>query len=123
VSSAAFPLEIHSPPIPRLLEPLWLVLGTLIDKKLGQTIEFFREENRILRSKLPERIMLTLRYRSGLMRYDRSLGLSLDDVFTIYSPKQPIVWWRRYCRRTGGLYAPPIQRSKRMVDVNRVSIG
>ncbi|MBX3399505.1 MAG: hypothetical protein KF873_12245 [Gemmataceae bacterium] len=34
--------------MPRLLEPLWLILATLTDKQLGQTVEFLREENRIL---------------------------------------------------------------------------
>ena len=39
--------------MPRLLEPLWLILVTLGEKQLAQTIEYLREENRILRSKLP----------------------------------------------------------------------
>jgi hypothetical protein len=29
--------------MPRLLEPLWLILATLTDKQLGQTVEFLRE--------------------------------------------------------------------------------
>ncbi len=52
--------------MPRLLEPLWLILATLTDKEFGQTVEFLREENRILRSKLPERIAITPRERSRL---------------------------------------------------------
>ncbi len=73
--------------MPRLLEPLWLILATLSDKKLGQTIEFLREENRILRSKLPERIMLTPRERSRLLRYGRRLESAIGGVITIVSPR------------------------------------
>jgi putative transposase len=72
--------------MPRLLEPLWLILATLTDKQLGQTVEFLREENRILRSKLPERIEITPRKRSRLLRYGRKLGSAIGSVITIVSP-------------------------------------
>ncbi len=78
--------------MPRLLEPLWLVLATLSDKKLGQTIEFLREENRILRNKLPERIMLTPRERSRLLRYGRKLESAIASVITIVSPRTFSRW-------------------------------
>ncbi len=78
--------------MPRLLETLWLVLATLSDKNLGQTIEFLREENRILRGKLPERIMLTPRERSRLLRYGRRLGSAIASVITIVSPRTFARW-------------------------------
>ena len=67
--------------MPRL-EPLWLILATLSDKQLGQTVEFLREENRIRRGKLPARIEITPRDRSRLSRYGRKLGTDIRSVIT-----------------------------------------
>ncbi len=78
--------------MPRLLEPLWLILATLTDKQLGQTVEFLREENRILRSRLPERIEITPRERSRLLRYGRKLGSAIGSIITIVSPRTFARW-------------------------------
>ena len=57
--------------MPRLLEPLWLILVALGERQLAQTVEYLRAENRILRSKLSERIAVTPRERSRLLRYGK----------------------------------------------------
>ena len=43
-----FSQRIHEFSMPRLLEPLWLILATLTDKQLGQIVEFLREESHCL---------------------------------------------------------------------------
>lgn len=72
--------------MPRLLEPLWLLLVTLSENQLGQTIEFLREENRILRGKLPERITITKRERNRLVKLGSKLGAAINSIITIVTP-------------------------------------
>jgi hypothetical protein len=71
--------------MPRLLEPLWIILATLTD-------EFLREESRILRGKLPERIAITPRVRSRPLWYARKLGAAMASVITTVSPRTFVRW-------------------------------
>ena len=78
--------------MPRLLEPFWLLLVTLSEKELGQTIEFLREENRILRDKLPERITITPRERNRLVKLGAKLGSAFNGIITIVTPRTFARW-------------------------------
>jgi len=71
----------------RLLEPLWLVLISYAEKRLAQMIEFLREENRILRSKLPKRFTLSTREKNGLIKYGSMLGPAINNLITIVTPR------------------------------------
>jgi hypothetical protein len=39
--------------VPRLLQPLWLLLASVTDRQLARMVEYLKAENRILRDKLP----------------------------------------------------------------------
>jgi putative transposase len=80
--------------MPRLLEPLWLVFISFAEKQLAQTIEFLREENRILRGKLPKRITLSAREKNRLMKYGSKLGPAINGLITIVSPRTFSRWMR-----------------------------
>ena len=47
--------------MPRLLQPLWMVILNFSENQLAQIIEYLREENKILRGKLSNRITFTER--------------------------------------------------------------
>jgi putative transposase len=78
--------------MPRLLEPLWLILVTLSERKLAQTVEYLREENRILRDKLPDRITVTPRERARLVKFGRPLGSAVAGLISIVSPRTFARW-------------------------------
>ena len=80
--------------MPRLLEPLWLVLISFAEKQLAQTIEFLRKENRILRGKLPKRITLSAREKNRLIKYGLKLGPAINGLITIVSPRTFSRWMK-----------------------------
>jgi putative transposase len=75
----------------RFLQPLWLLLTTSKDKDLRQMIEYLKEENRILRSKLPDRITVTPRERNRLLKYGSKIGGAIRELISIVS-------YRTFCR-------------------------
>ena len=54
--------------MPRLLLSLWMVILNFSENQLAQIIEYLREENKILRGKLPKRITLTDREKARLVK-------------------------------------------------------
>jgi putative transposase len=78
--------------MPRLLEPLWLILVTLDERKLAQTVEYLREENGILRDKLPDRITVTPRERARLVKFGQPLGSAIAGLISIVSPRTFARW-------------------------------
>lgn len=75
----------------RFLQPLWLLLTTSKDSDLRQIIEYLKEENKILRSKLPERITVTPRERSRLLKFGSKIGGAIRELISIVS-------YRTFCR-------------------------
>lgn len=75
----------------RFLQPLWLLLTTSKDKDLRQMIEYLKEENKILRSKLPDRITVTSRERNRLVKSGSKIGGAIRELISIVS-------YRTFCR-------------------------
>lgn len=75
----------------RFLQPFWLLLTTSTDQDLRRMVEYLKEENRILRSKLPDRLIVTDRERHRLLKYGTELGRAIREVITI-------VTYRTFCR-------------------------
>lgn len=69
----------------RLLQPLFLLLTQPTDKELARMVEYLKEENRLLRSRLPKRIELTPRERLRLVKLGKKLGSKLKDLLSIVS--------------------------------------
>jgi putative transposase len=68
-----------------LLQPLLLIFAGASVKELARQIQYLLEENRILRGKLPERIVLTQRERNRLIKYGKGLGTALRHLISIVS--------------------------------------
>jgi putative transposase len=75
----------------RFLQPLWLLLTASSDSKLREMVEYLREENKILRSKLPKQVTVTPRERSRLLKLGMKLGGAIREFVTIVS-------YRTFCR-------------------------
>jgi putative transposase len=75
----------------RFLQPLWLLLTGSTDSHLREVVEYLREENRILRSKLPKQVTVTARERGRLLKLGRKLGGAIRQFVTIVS-------YRTFCR-------------------------
>jgi citrate lyase synthetase len=61
----------------RLFQPLFALFATSDDNKLRQMVEYLREENRILRSKLPTTLTLTSREKQRLIKLGSAVGSAI----------------------------------------------
>ena len=68
-----------------LLHPLLVFLASLTQQELARQVVFLREENRILRSRLPGRVVATPTEKSRLIKFGRDLGVKLRELISIVS--------------------------------------
>ena len=73
--------------MPRILDRLWIALATATDRELGRMIEYLKEENRILRDKLPKRVAVTSREKQRLVKLGKPLVAAIKDLVTIVCPR------------------------------------
>lgn len=76
----------------RLLQPLLVYLSVATDRELARQVQFLKEENRILRARLPERITVTPRERQRLIKYGKNLGPAIKELITIVTPRTFARW-------------------------------
>ena len=68
-----------------LLHPLLVFLASLTQQELARQVVFLREENHILRSRLPGRVVATTVEKSRLIQLGRDLGVKLRELISIVS--------------------------------------
>ena len=69
----------------RILHPLLSLLASVTRQELARQVAYLKEENRILRARLPERLVATDREKRRLLRCGRKLGLQLKELISIVS--------------------------------------
>lgn len=83
----------------RLLHPLFALLASLTRQELARQVAYLREENRILRARLPERLVATDHEKRRLLRCGRKLGSKLKELISIVS-YQTFQRWVREAERS-----------------------
>ena len=68
-----------------LLHPLLVFLASLTQQELARQVVFLQAENRILRSRLPGRVIATPSEKSRLIKLGRDLGVKLRELISIVS--------------------------------------
>jgi len=63
----------------------WLLAKTA-DRELARRVSYLKEENKVLRARLPKQINVTPKERERLLRFGRHLGKAIHKVVTIVSP-------------------------------------
>ena len=77
-----------------LYTAMMVLLSKATDRELARMVSYLKEENRILRARLPEQINTTPRERERLLRFGRNLGKAIHSVVTIVSPSTFLRWLR-----------------------------
>jgi len=72
-------------PLAAIIHPLLALLASLTRQELAQQVTYLKAENRILRSKLPNRITLNNQERRTLVRHGKKLGARIKDLLSIVS--------------------------------------
>ena len=78
--------------MPRILDRLWLLLATATDRHLTRMVEYLKAENRILRDRLPDEIVVTPREKRRLLKYGAPLGAAIRELITIVHPRTFFRW-------------------------------
>lgn len=73
---------------------LLLLIAGATEKELVRQLQYLKEENRVLRSRLPTRVLVTPQERNQLVRFARGLGKVLDELVTIVHPSTLRRWIR-----------------------------
>ena len=68
-----------------IIHPLLTLLASLTRQELAQQVTYLKAENRILRSKLPDRITLNNQERRTLVRHGKKLGGRIKVLISIVS--------------------------------------
>jgi putative transposase len=75
-----------------LVQSFLLLIARSADRELARYLEFLKAENRVLRGRLPAKIVVTPRERQRLLRYGRKLGPAIKDLITIVTPRTFLRW-------------------------------
>ena len=78
--------------MPRILDRLWLLLAAATDRQLTRMVEYLKAENRILRARLPDKIVVTPREKRRLLKFGAPLGAAIRELITIVHPRTLFRW-------------------------------
>jgi putative transposase len=87
-------------------------------KTYARQLQFVKAENEQLRSRLPERIVLTPRERRWLIRLGKPLGSAIKDLITIVSPAT----FQRWLREEKAGKEPRKAGRRRRIDVRKLIV-
>ena len=76
----------------RFFHPLIMVLARAAESELARYVEYLKAENRILRSKLPKRVVWTPAERQRLVKLGKPPGSVIKDLITIVTPRSFARW-------------------------------
>ncbi len=77
-----------------ILHPIFALLASVTREEFARQIAYLKEENRILRARLPDRLVATPKERRRLLKFGRKLGVQLRDLISIVSYQSFIRWIR-----------------------------
>jgi putative transposase len=83
----------------RILHPIFALLASVSRQELARQVAYLREENRILRARLPEHLVTTPYERRSLLRFGRKLRMQLKELISIVSYQT----FRRWVGPRGGI--------------------
>ena len=84
--------------MPKLFHPLLKLIASATDRELAKYVEYLKEENKILRARIPGQIHTKPEERKRLLELGRPLGRAIEELITIVSPKT----FYRWCRDKSG---------------------
>ena len=77
-----------------ILHPIFALLASVTRQELARHVAYLKEENKILRARLPERLVATPQEKRRLLKFGRRLGVQLRDLISIVSYQTFVRWIR-----------------------------
>ena len=78
----------------KIIHPLLALIASATDKELAKYVQFLKEENKILRSRVDGQIHTKPEERERLLELGKELGRAIEELITIVSPKTFYRWIR-----------------------------
>ncbi len=78
----------------QIFHPLLAMIASVTDRELARYVEFLKEENKILRSRVKGQIHTKPHERERLLKLGKPLGHAIEELLTIVSPSTFYRWLR-----------------------------
>lgn len=78
----------------RIMHPLFALLASVTRQDLARQVACIKEENRILRARLPEQLVATDQEKWRLLRFGKKLGQQLKELISIVTYQSFLRWVR-----------------------------
>ena len=92
------------------LHPLLALLASATRQELARQVAYLKEENRVLRERLPKRLVATDQEKRRLIRAGRQLGAQLKELMSFVSYQTFASWLRE--TEADGKQRPPTPKRK-----------
>lgn len=78
----------------KIFHPLLALIASATDSELAKYVEYMKEENRILRARLPKQVHTRKGERERLLKLGKLLGRAIEELITIVTPATFYRWMR-----------------------------
>lgn len=102
----------------QLFQPLLALIASASDSVLAQQLSYAQAELKIMRARLPKRIVVTPEERAILLKHGRPLGKAIEAIITLVSASTFRRWVREDDRREArGKPAPKTGRRRKPLEL------
>jgi putative transposase len=85
----------------KFYHPLLALIASATSNELAKYIQFLKEENKILRSRLPKQVHTSKEERATLLKFGKAVGKAIKELITIVSPETFARWVRNEGKEPG----------------------
>lgn len=76
----------------RIFHPLLALIASGTDRELAKYVQFLKEENKILRARIPGEVRTRPDERQRLLQFGKALGRAVEELITLVSPSTFYRW-------------------------------
>ena len=66
----------------KIFHPLLALIASATDNELAKYIQYLKEENKLLRSRLPKQVHTTHEERQRLLKFGKAVGRAIEELIT-----------------------------------------
>ena len=70
----------------RIFHPLLALIASATDRELAMYVDYFKEENRILRARIPGEIHTKPHEQERLLKFGKIIGKAIEELIGIVTP-------------------------------------
>jgi putative transposase len=83
-----------------LFHPLLVMIASATDRELAKQVQYLKEENKILRARIPGQIHTKPAERERLVKFGKVIGKAIAELITIVSPSTFARWLQQEDKKT-----------------------